>query len=201
MHPITSGDEVRSLFLPVDVPFLKQITQIYYEQGLEPALEIASHHYNYCISKSAYFMLNILKYLNSLRLILNPNLKYAAQTLINQFSQTRNWTNNTIRCIAWHSHYKKVALATCDDCVRIYHSEPGCPTILLRCKLQRHVTCIAWRPLCNTQIAVGHENGIIVWSYDPSSAVSIIKLFHFKVCMWNIQIGASYDEATVVENM
>lgn len=174
LHPISSGDEGRSLFLPVDVSFLKQLAQIYYEQGIEPALQTAASHRNYLISKSARVVLDIVNYVNNLRLIFNPNLRYSGPTLIHQYSQTRNWTNNTIRCLVWHPHCKKVALVTCDDCVRIFHTNLGTPTTLMHCKLQKHVTCAAWRPLSNTQIAVGHESGVIVWDYDPSSSVSII---------------------------
>lgn len=172
LHPILSNDEGRSVFLPVDISFVKQLTQIYYEQGFVPAVQTAVSHRNVLVSKSATIVLDILNYINSLRLIFNPNLRYSGPTLIHQYSQTRNWTNNTIRCVIWHPHCKKVALVTCDDCVRIFHPELSTPTTLLRCKLQKHVTCAAWRPLSNTQIAVGHENGVIVWSYDPTSSVS-----------------------------
>lgn len=160
------------MFLPVNVSFLKQLTQIYYEQGFQPVLQTAASHRNYIISKTATCILDVLSYINNLRLLFNPNLRYSSPTLIHQYSQTRNWTNNTIRCIAWHPHFMKLALVTCDDCVRIFHTDPESTTTLLRCKLQKHVTCAAWRPLSNTQIAVGHENGVIVWTYDPSSSVS-----------------------------
>lgn len=176
LHPVISGDEGKSLFLPVDVSFVKQLTQIYYEQGIVPALQTAASHRNCLVSKSASLTLDVLHYINNLRLIFNPNLRYSGPTLIHQYSQTRNWTNNTIRSIVWHPHCKKVALITCDDCVRIFHTDSASPTTLLRCKLQKHVTCAAWRPLSNTQIAVGHENGIIVWNYDPSSSVSICSI-------------------------
>lgn len=180
LHPIISGDEGKSLFLPVDVSFVKQLSQIYYEQGIIPALQTAASHRNYVVSKSANLVLDILHFVNKLRLVFNPNLRYSGLSLIHQYSQTRNWANDTIRSIVWHPHCKKVALITCDDCVRIFHTDIGNPTTLLRCKLQQHVTCAAWRPLSNTQIAVGHENGIIVWNYDPSSSVSIPKILLIK---------------------
>lgn len=156
------------------MPFLKQLTQIFYEQGTVPALQTAVSHKNCLVSKCSCFILDVLHYVNSLRLIFNPNLRYSGPALIHQYSQTRNWTNNTIRSIVWHPHSNKLALITCDDCVSIFHAGASSPTILLRCKLQKHVTCAAWRPLSNTQIAVGHETGIIVWNYDPSSSVSNI---------------------------
>ncbi|KAG5893708.1 hypothetical protein JTB14_017815 [Gonioctena quinquepunctata] len=172
LHPVSSGDEGKALFLPVDVPFLKQLTQIYYEQGLLEALHTASTHNQLLISSSASFILDILKYVRKVRLVLNPSLRYSGPNLIKEFSQTRNWLNCTIRCIAWHPYGIKVAVVTCDDSVRIFCCDNSIITPLLRCKQQRHITCIAWRPLSNTEIAVGHEDGIIVWNVDPNSLVA-----------------------------
>lgn len=171
MHPISSGDEGKALFLPVDVSFLKQLTQIYYEQGSIEALHTASTHNHFLISKSAKLALGLLKYIRKVRLLLNPNLRYSGPGLISNFSQSRNWLNTTVRCIAWHPYCAKVAVVTCDDSVRIFNGDVCVVSPLLRCKQQKHITCVAWRPLSNTEIAVGHESGIIVWNIDPNSLV------------------------------
>ncbi|CAH1117706.1 unnamed protein product [Phaedon cochleariae] len=172
LHPVSSGDEGKALFIHVDVSFLKQLTQVYYEQGFIEALHTASSHNKVLISKTAAIILDVLKNVQKVRLILNPNLRYSGSNLISQFSQTRNWMNNTIRCIAWHPYCAKVAVATCDDSIRIFSSDSGTVVPLLRCKQQKHITCLSWRPLSNTEIAVGHENGIIVWNIDSNSLVA-----------------------------
>ncbi|VEN34662.1 unnamed protein product [Callosobruchus maculatus] len=171
LHLVSSGDEGKALFLPVDVSFLKQLTQVYYEQGFTEALHTAASHNQWLISKSSRLILDVLKYIKKVRLIFNPNVRYSGPSLINEYAQARNWLNSTIRCIAWHPYCTKVAVVTCDDSVRIFNSECGALTPLLRCKQQKHVTCIAWRPLSNTEIAVGHEDGVIVWNVDPNSLV------------------------------
>ncbi|CAH0558280.1 unnamed protein product [Brassicogethes aeneus] len=171
LHPVSSGDEGRALFLPVDVPFLKQLTQVYYEQGFYEALHIGVSSEHIVVSKGSRLLLNLLNYVRKVQVIFNPNIRYSSTSLINNLSQTKNWQENTIRCIAWHPYYTKVAVATCDDSVRVYSSETNF-TPLLRCKQQKNVTCIAWRPMSNTEVAVAHETGIIVWNIDPNSLVA-----------------------------
>ncbi|XP_060516995.1 aladin-like [Cylas formicarius] len=171
LHAVTSRDEGKALFLPVNVPFLKQLTQVYCEQGLVETLHFIKSHNQFVVSKSASLCLTILKYIRKIRLILNPNIRYSGPTLITQLGQTRDWVNSTIRCISWHPYCKKLAVVTCDDSVRIFSSESTyCP--VLRCKQQKNITCIAWRPLSNTEIAVAHECGVIIWNIDSNSLVS-----------------------------
>ncbi|XP_074030052.1 aladin [Leptinotarsa decemlineata] len=172
LHPLSSGDEGKALFLPVNISFLKQLTQVYCEQGFIEALHTASSHNQLLISSSASIILDVLKYIRKVRLVLNPNLKYSGPVIIKDFSQTRNWQSFTIRCIAWHLYETKVAVVTCDDSVRIFSGDSSIITPLLRCKQQKHITSIAWRPLSNTEIAVGHENGIIIWNVDANSLVT-----------------------------
>ncbi|EFA03757.2 aladin [Tribolium castaneum] len=171
LHLPNLGDEGRALFLPTDVPFLKQLTQVYAEQGLKEVLHTATLHQHLLISQSARFLLAVWRYLRKARLILNPSLEYHSCELIDELSQTRNWANNTIKCIAWHLHNSRLAVATCDDSVRIYCNDSSFVP-LLRCKQQRNVTCLAWRPMSLTEIAVGHENGIIIWHVDFNSLVT-----------------------------
>ncbi|KAJ8917048.1 hypothetical protein NQ315_012967 [Exocentrus adspersus] len=174
LHSVISKGEGKALFLPVNVSFLKQLTQIYYELGLIEALHIASAHSQILVSKTASVVLNILEYIKKIRTTFNPNVRHSMSNIIDQFSQTRKWQHNTIRCISWHPHVKKVAIVTCDDSVRIFSSDIGNDTIstVIRHRHQRNVTCIAWRYLSNSEIAVGHENGITIWNTDGNSLVS-----------------------------
>ncbi|KAJ8956838.1 hypothetical protein NQ318_014252 [Aromia moschata] len=148
LHPVSSGDEGRALFLPVNVSFLKQLTQVYYEQGL---VGVTHRFHPQSVDRFE---------------------RYSSPSLINEVSQARNWSCDTIRCITWHPYVPKLAVATCDDNVRIFSGDDNSITPLLRTKQQRNITCIAWRPLSNTELAVGHENGIIVWNVDPNSSVA-----------------------------
>lgn len=171
LHPVTSGDEVKTLFLPVEMPFLKQLAQIYYEQGLEEALQTATTYNHVLVSKSAVIVLNVLKYLNKFRIVFNSSKQESDISIINESSQTRNWYTSTIRYISWHPYMTKIAVVTCDDSVRIYSSDTTF-TPILRSKQQKNISCAAWRPFSNTEIAVAHKNGIIIWNLDSSSLVA-----------------------------
>nr|CAD7429428.1 unnamed protein product [Timema monikensis] len=87
--------------------------------------------------------------------------------LIAAVSETRNWVHSPVRCISWHPHCTKLALATLDDSVRIYACDT--PTRIIKCKTQRSITCVAWRPLTALVMAVGCDKGVFVWSLDPTS--------------------------------
>ncbi|KAL3283645.1 hypothetical protein HHI36_006784 [Cryptolaemus montrouzieri] len=216
IHPVLSGDECRSLFLSVDVPFLKQLTQIYCEHGLIEALHTASTHRQLLVSKSALLILNVINLLQKARFFINPNLQYKGITTIRESCQTRNWGNYSVKCLSWHPYTSMIAVCTIDDSVRIYSS--GSNAIhLLRYKQQKNVTCLAWRPLTNGEIAVGYEDGIIVWSIDPhslvvrpsiSNAVILYKLDHKPVISitWNIRgdflvSAAACDKSVYVWNV
>ena len=153
------------------MPFLKQLTQVYSEQGIQEVLRTASFHHHFVISHSALLVLKVLKYVRKVQLLLNPSLEYNGPELIDELCQTRNWANNLVRCIAWHHHTSRLAVATNDDSVRIYCSDTNFVS-LLRCKQQKNVVCLAWRPMSLTEIAVGHENGIIIWNVDFNSLVT-----------------------------
>jgi FOG: WD40 repeat len=91
--------------------------------------------------------------------------------LIATISQTRVWGMSPVRCMSWHPHCSKLAVAAWDDSVRVYN----CGTSLipiLKCKSQRAVCCLAWRPYCASELAVGCEGGVFVWQVDPSSVVT-----------------------------
>ncbi|RZC34365.1 aladin [Asbolus verrucosus] len=171
LHHTTLGDEGKALFLPTDVPFLKQLTQVYSEHGFKEVLHTSSMHHTFIISKTALLLLSIFRYFRKAQLLLNPSLEYEGTYLIDELSQTRNWTNSSIKCIAWHLHNSRLAVATSDDSVRIYCNDNNFVP-LLRCKQQQNITCLAWRPMSLTEIAVGHETGIIIWHVDFNSLVS-----------------------------
>ncbi|KAK9869656.1 hypothetical protein WA026_003404 [Henosepilachna vigintioctopunctata] len=170
IHPVSSGDEGRSLFLTVDVPFVKQLTQVYYEHGLLETLHTASTHSKFIVSKTALLALKVIDLFQKAQLFFNPNIIYNGISTINECSQTRNWISQSVRCLSWHPYSCLIAVCSIDDSVRIY-SNTNNANHLLRCKQQKNVTCLAWRPLTNGELAVGHEEGVIVWSIDPHSLV------------------------------
>ncbi len=98
---------------------------------------------------------------------------------MDRFSETRDWSSARVRCLAWHPHAPRFALAlgsSEDDVVRVVHGGggPGVPPVspALRYKGQRGVSCLAWRPLAGGELAVGCLSGLLVWTVDPTSVAA-----------------------------
>lgn len=175
LHPLATGDESRSLFLPVNEPIFKQFAQIWYEQGISEALKLVvdrQRAVSPLVVTSATYALKVISVLSKIRSFVQPYSNKNNRDLIVSVSQVKDWISSPIRFIAWHPHCTKVAVAASDDSVRIFSSESTLVPILKN-KLQKGVTCVAWRPLSASEIAVGCENCILIWTVDPNSVVSI----------------------------
>lgn len=70
--------------------------------------------------------------------------------------------------MSWHPKVFKLAIAACDDSVRIY-TKDSTHTTVLRNGHQKYITCLAWRPLSASELAVGCYTGIVLWKLDTSS--------------------------------
>lgn len=174
LHPITSGDESRSLFLPVNEPFFKQIARVWYEQGLSDALQLVVERQGNNqprLATAATYALKVIDFLGKIRDTIQPRVNKNSKYLINSVSTVRDWCNSPIRCVAWHPHTTKLAVAATDDSVRIYTIDSSLVPIL-KSKYQRNISCIAWRPLSASEIAIGCESCILIWTVDPNSVVS-----------------------------
>lgn len=166
-----SNDEARALFLPVHVSFTKQLIQVYWEQGFHEMLQTAAANKTHLLSTPARLFLKVLKGASRLKLIDSSVLGEENVNLINSVTQTRHWGISPIRCLCWHQYSTKIAVASSDDLVRIYSNETSLIP-LLKCKRQKNVTCLAWRPMSNSELAVGCDSCIIIWHIDPASIVS-----------------------------
>lgn len=152
----------------MEEPFLKRLIQIYSEQGFDEVLRFTSEQGPVVIKTGASIVLSLINAYNAVESTLTNKTAVNTQSIIENCSLSRLWSTSLIRCIAWHSYKTKIAVATLDDCVRIY----GGPTVpQLRNKQQKNISCIAWRPLSISEIAIGCENGIFIWDVDPSSVV------------------------------
>jgi hypothetical protein len=61
-----------------------------------------------------------------------------------------------VRCMAWHPHTRKLALASRDDCIRV--AGDGAPLKpVLRHAGQRDISCLAWRPCCAGELGTATE--------------------------------------------
>lgn len=175
----STRDEGKDLFLPVDVPFVKQIVQIYYEHGLIEVFQTVSESTRHpVLSKIGYIALKLMGYAEKLHSVFNRAAKESSIKLISEYSQSQGWGNNPIRCFSWHPYSTKLAVACLDDVVRIYSTDSTFIP-LLKCKQQKNITCLAWRPMTISDIAVACQNCIIIWNIDPSSVVSCNQNYFF----------------------
>lgn len=163
------------MFLPVNVPLLKQLVQIYHEHGLIEALQVITKHRNNLVASTAIMMLRGVDYTEKVRNLFVKQRVESTTQIISEYSQTRLWESSPIRCFTWHPYCTKIAVAGLDDIVRIYSSDSSNFVPLLKCKQQKNVSCLAWRPMSLSELAVGCENQIIIWNVDPTSVVSMPK--------------------------
>lgn len=130
--------------------------------------------------------LRLIELLGRAQLYIQPQQRQAtvASNAI-RLSQTRDWQRSLIRTIAFHRHCMRLAVAACDDSVRIYTdgshhhqhhhrfvggSGSGSSVVpLLKSHLQKGITAMAWRPFTAGELAVGCQNGVLIWAWDPNS--------------------------------
>lgn len=149
---------------------MKQLVQIYHEHGLLEALQAVTKHRNLILSSTALLVLRGVYYTEKIKGFFVKRREESGLQIISELSQTRLWDSSPIRCFKWHPYCTKIAVAGLDDIVRIYCSDSNFVP-LLKCKQQKNISCLAWRPMSLSELAVGCENEIIVWNVDPTSVV------------------------------
>jgi len=97
--------------------------------------------------------------------------KLCPDDLIALYSNTRDLKTAPVRCVAWHPHVAKVALAMKDDTVQIALTSSNIKP-LLKHKKQKQVACMAWRPFSASELAIGCASGVLIWTVDPLSVVA-----------------------------
>ncbi|XP_032519048.2 aladin-like [Danaus plexippus] len=171
-HHHRLSDENISVYVDVEDNLLKKITSVWYKQGFLEALSLAAdpnvNRESQILAITASYALKVANLFTTLRYFMQPHLKDIGPKIVSKYSRTRNWSNAPVKSIAWHPHATKIALATADDSVRIYCSEISFVSTL-KCKAQGHVSSLSWRPYSASEIAVGCEQGVIVWTVDPNS--------------------------------
>lgn len=172
MHHHRVTDENVSMYIDVDDNLLKKITSVWYKQGFLEALSVAAdpgiNRENPLLSVAASYILKVANVFTAFHYFMQPHLKDIGPKIVSNYSRTRNWGSAPIKCLAWHPHTTKIAVATTDDNIRVYCTEAGFVP-MLKCKAQGHVSSLSWRPYSASEIAVGCEQGVIIWTVDPNS--------------------------------
>lgn len=155
---------------------LKKLARIFVEEGFFNAITEAANPtenetINPIIKNLAKSVLTIVQLLKQTQYMIFPMLKEQHLVSVAQFSETREWSRSPIRYIKWHPNCFKVAIAACDDSIRIY-TEGGGVIPILKSGLQKCISCLAWRPFSASELAVGCQNGILIWTIDPNSHIT-----------------------------
>ncbi|XP_059609472.1 aladin-like isoform X2 [Phlebotomus argentipes] len=164
-------DSGRNLMMPVQESLLKHITRTFFEEGLSSALEEATMSSNSLVKIGAKYCLYLVNAGNNMRYFLRPHLRDRTLASVGKFSETKNWPRSPIRCIRWHPHCFKLAVAASDDSIRVFTDEPSIVPVL-KTGLQKGVTSMAWRPFTAGVLAVGCQNGVLLWSLEPNSHIT-----------------------------
>ncbi|KAJ6639090.1 Aladin [Pseudolycoriella hygida] len=173
-HATTSHDENKTVLIQVYEPLIKQLTRTFIENGFEAALEKAANpesETNTVAVSIARFVLRVVNICKTVQYYYHPYRKDRGIFSISKFAQTRDWSRSFIRVMRWHPNIFKLAVAACDDSIRVYTDEKSTVVVLkvwlMHGKwniLQKCITSMEWRPLSHNELAVGCENGIIIWN-------------------------------------
>ncbi|XP_055681036.1 aladin-like [Lutzomyia longipalpis] len=168
---ILHRDSGRNLMMPVHENLLKHITRTFFEDSLSAALEEASTASSAVVRTCAKYLLYVVNVGNNMRYFLRPHLRDQTLASVGKFSETKNWHRSPIRCIKWHPHCFKLAVAASDDSIRVFTDEPTAVPVL-KTGLQKGITSMAWRPFTAGLLAVGCQSGVLLWSLEPNSHIT-----------------------------
>jgi len=90
------------------------------------------------------------------------------EEILKKYSQISNCSKSPVKALAWHPHVTKLAVGLRDDSVHVYSAGNSLNPILKH-KLQKHVTDLAWKPLSGSVLAVACESCILIWHVEPTS--------------------------------
>ena len=77
--------------------------------------------------------------------LFRTSLKINMEEICEIYSNTRDFNSAPVKCLAWHPHVAKIAVAMKDDSVQIATLD-GNVRPILKHKKQKNITCMAWRP-------------------------------------------------------
>lgn len=92
------------------------------------------------------------------------------------FSHTKDWPTSPVRCLAWHPHCNKLAVATRDDTVLVYAGPTSTP-VVVRHSSQKNISSLSWRypfpfPVTETYILYKAQFSDQLFSYQTLMFVS-----------------------------
>merc|ERR1719187_214370 len=176
MRPAAArGDSAKSAFLPTKDSSGKRLVHAWCEEGLCGVLELLAGGGGGVVAqlmaRLSRAVLAAWRLTSSLHGSFNPHLLLSGQEMVSEFCQTRDWERSPVRCLAWHPHTAKLAVALQDDSIHVHSSRQLVKPVLKHAG-QRGVNCMAWKHCGSSELAVGCLAGVLLWHVDPASVVS-----------------------------
>ncbi|XP_011311087.1 aladin [Fopius arisanus] len=160
------------LFLSVEDSAFKKIASTWREKGVVEAVRIAAGEDPERVSRIVHWLaMRITKILDFIEKKTSSyeGLPSIGSGSVSDIAGTRDWTTALIRCLAWHPHCTRLALACRDDRIRIYSSEIQ-GVAVLRHSAQKSVCSMSWRPNAGRELAAACGSGVLVWSVELGAA-------------------------------
>lgn len=159
------------MLIAVEESLLKRFFRTFFEEDLTAAIKELQTAENNVTKVLARYTLRLVDLGSTLKYFVRPHLKDQALAGGARFSLTRDWLRSPIRVICWHPNTFKMAVAASDDSIRIYTDVTGIIP-QLKCGQQRGITSMAWRPFASAELAVGCQNGVVLWSLQMHSTLA-----------------------------
>ncbi|KAK7577995.1 hypothetical protein V9T40_010200 [Parthenolecanium corni] len=159
----------KELFLSPEDTRWSKIKTAWFEKGLLSAILVSfetqlQDNFRILSKTSQWFSRFYGKYFSRV------NVEGHEDVILPEYCSCKNWKNG-IRCVKWHPHCNKFAIVSAKDEVHVY-STGSSFTSVLKHRKQQYITCIAWRPLSASDLAVGCSEGVYVWNIEPNSIVT-----------------------------
>ena len=113
------------------LPVVKRAFSRWYQEGWLSALQDlaensgsnAKHtsepYWRKMVATAANILLSLYSVTSSLHGSLHPSLRISGEDLIERYTNTRNWNTSPVKCLAWHPHTSKIAVALVDDSIQV----------------------------------------------------------------------------------
>lgn len=161
-----------NLFLPVEDGALKKLVSIFRDKGLLETLRAASAEEPENVGRILHWIATkatkTVDYLET-KLLACEGLVSIDSSSVPDIAATQDWKTALVRCIAWHPHCSRLAVASRDDRIRIFSPDmKGIAT--LRHAEQKSVCSMSWRPNAGRELAAACHRGILIWTVELGAA-------------------------------
>ncbi|KAL2746997.1 aladin isoform X1 [Vespula maculifrons] len=164
------------LFQPIQDSVFKRIISVWREKGFTEALRFAASADSEHVTRVIHWIAVKLTWaLDSMEkgIFQREALPTIGSGSIADIVPTRDWNTSIVRCISWHPHCTRLAVATRDDRIRIF-SEGISGIPILRHSAQKFVYQLSWSPYAGRVLAAACHIGVLIWTIELGAASNML---------------------------